>query len=168
MHAREGTDVTTLLNVIDRLPPISVPAGQILLSEGERTGLLYVLIDGAVEVLKGDVSIDTVDEPGAIFGEISALIDIPHMATVKTVTSSRVVRIERAAEFLHTHSDVAIEVARLLAERLNNVTGYLVDLKRQFEGHGHLGMVDEVLESLVHQQRQSFTPGSNRDPDSET
>ena len=29
---------------------------------------------------------------------------------------------------------------------------------------GLLGMVDEVLETLVHQQPQRFTPGSDRDP----
>ena len=46
------------------------------------------------------------------------------------------------------------------------MTNYLVDVKRQFESHAnHLGLVDEVLETLVHQQRAQFNPGSNRDPD---
>jgi hypothetical protein len=31
---------------------------------------------------------------------------------------------------------------------------YLVDVKRQFEGHDHLSMVDEVLEVLAHRQRR--------------
>jgi CRP/FNR family transcriptional regulator, cyclic AMP receptor protein len=46
------------------------------------------------------------------------------------------------------------------------VTTYLVDLKRQFEDHqNHLGMVDDILETLVHEQRTEFTPGSDREPD---
>jgi CRP/FNR family cyclic AMP-dependent transcriptional regulator len=157
--------VSTLLGFSERLPIESVSAGQVLLGEGARTGLLYILVEGQVEILKGDVQIELVTEPGALFGEISALLDTPHMATVKTATPARLVRIEEAARFLHDNPDLAIEVARLLAERLTNVVGYLADLKRQFAGRDHLGMVDEVLETLVHQQRQAFTPGSNREPD---
>ena len=56
-------------------------------------------------------------------------------------------------------------VARLLANRLNAATTYLVDLKRQFANHGdHLEMVGEVLETLLHQQERDFRPGSDRDP----
>jgi hypothetical protein len=51
----------------------------------------------------------------------------------------------------------------MLAQRLNGATTYLVDLKRQFEGQAsHLGMVGEVLETLMHQQGEVFTPGSDR------
>ena len=155
----------TLLQVTERLPQSHVAAGEILLPEGERTGLLYILVHGRVEILKGDVQIEEVTEPGAVFGEISALLDTPHMATVRAITPARVVRIERAGQFLCDHPDLATEIARLLAERLTNVVGYLADLKRQFAGRDHLAMVDEVLESLVNQQRRPFTPGSNREPD---
>ena len=155
----------TLLSLTRQLPIVEVDAGHVLLSEGERSGLLYVLADGQVEILKGDVQIELVTGPGALFGEIAALLDTAHMATVKAVTPTRLVRIEDAARFLRENPALATEVARLLAERLTNVVGYLADIKRQFAGRDHLGMVDEVLESLVHQQRQAFTPGSNREPD---
>jgi CRP-like cAMP-binding protein len=157
--------MTTLLGFAERLPIVSIPAGAVLLPEGARTGLLYILVEGSVEILKGDVQIDVVAEPGALFGEISALLDTPHMATVRAMTPSRVVRVEEAAGFLHANPDLALEISRLLAQRLTNVVGYLADLKRQFEGHSHLGMVDEVLDTLVNQQRTPFTPGSNREPD---
>jgi CRP/FNR family cyclic AMP-dependent transcriptional regulator len=156
---------TTLLSFGQRLPTQSVPVGEVLLPEGVRTGLLFILIDGHVEILKGEVQVEVVTEPGSLFGEISALLDTPHMATVKAITPARVARIENASAFLQLHPDLALEVARLLAQRLTNVVGYLADLKRQFEGHSHLGMVDEVLETLVNQQRQLFEPGSNREPD---
>ena len=56
-------------------------------------------------------------------------------------------------EFLKEHPDVHLHLSTLLAKRLNSVTSYLVDLKSQFEDHDdHLGMVDEVLESLLHHQ----------------
>ncbi len=137
-----------------------------MLAEGTQTGMLYILVDGAVEILKGDFQIDVVSEPGALFGEVSALLDIPHMATVRVLNPSRVYKIDQAVDFLNNYPMVALEVARLLAQRLNGVTNYLVDLKKQFEGEkGHLGIMDEVLETLLHQQRGKFVPGSDRDPD---
>jgi CRP-like cAMP-binding protein len=155
--------MTTLLRLGERLPATEIGAGEVLLPEGERTGLLYVLIEGEIEIRKEEVEIDVISQPGAVFGEISALIDIPHMATVRARTPARVLRIENATRFLEDNPDSAVEVAKLLAERLNNVVGYLADLKRQFAGRDHMSMVDEVLGSLVNQQRTPFKPGSNRD-----
>ena len=72
-----------------------------------------------------------------------------------------------AEQFLKSHPEIAFFLGRLLAERLNAATTYLVDLKRQFEGEGnHMGMVGEVLEALIHQQHEEFTLGSDREPDS--
>lgn len=157
--------MTSLLAIAKTLPSVSLPAGAVLVPEGEHTGVLFILLEGSVDILKGDVLIDTVSEPGALFGEISALLDTPHMATVRAATPVHVVRIEDAPTFLGAHPDLALDIARLLAARLSNVVAYLADLKRQFAGHSHLAMVDEVLDALVHQQRQPFTPGSSREPD---
>jgi hypothetical protein len=55
-------------------------------------------------------------------------------------------------QFFVENPAFAREVARTLARRLQGVTRYLVDLKRQFDREsGHLGMVDEVLEALISQ-----------------
>ncbi|MGE0821312.1 MAG: Crp/Fnr family transcriptional regulator [Candidatus Binatia bacterium] len=155
----------SLLSFCQGLPERTYEADEILLHEGERTGVLYVLIEGQVAVLKGDVLVTTVSEPGAIFGEMSVLLDSTHTATVKALSSSRVYVIEHASIFLQSHTDIAYQLAKLLAQRLYGVTTYLVDLKTQFEDQqGHLGMVDEVLGSLVHQQDEECAPGSGRDP----
>jgi len=158
--------VSTILDLCDGLRATDYRKGDVLLAEGTQTGMLYILVDGTVEILKGDFQIDVVSTPGALFGEVSALLDIPHMATVRVLNTSRVYKIEHAVAFLNNYPMVAMEVARLLAQRLNGVTNYLVDLKNQFqEEKGHLGMVDEVLETLLNQQRDKFVPGSKRDPD---
>jgi hypothetical protein len=61
--------------------------------------------------------------------------------------------IVKARRFLEVRPELAFHIAKLLGQRLRLVTTYLVDLKKQFEQHeDHLGMVDEVLESLVHHQ----------------
>jgi CRP/FNR family cyclic AMP-dependent transcriptional regulator len=144
----------------------SFGAGSVLLAEGETSGLLFVLIEGEVEILKGTFQIATVTDPGAIFGEISLLLGKPHMATVRAVSDCRVHGVENAADFLKANPEVTFELSTLLAQRLHGLTTYLVDLKRQYEHHDdHLGMVDDVLETLSHQQRSTFTPGSDRDPE---
>jgi CRP-like cAMP-binding protein len=156
----------TVLSFCQGLPEATFGPGEVLLAEGERTGILYILAQGNVEVLKGDFQVNTVAEPGAIFGEISVLLDIPHIATVKALAPTRAYVVERASEFLQSNTDVTYQLARLLAQRLYGVTSYLVDLKKQFEDHdNHFGLVDAVLETLVHQQDEECTPGSDRDPD---
>lgn len=148
------------------LPEQRVAAGEVLLAEGQRARVLYILIEGAVEVQKGGIQIRRVEEPGALFGELSVLLDGAHTATVKAVSECRVHRIDRAAEFLRFNTEVAYAVATLLAQRLDSITGYLVDMKKQFEGSDeHFGMVDEVLEALVNQQDEALDLGSERDPD---
>jgi CRP/FNR family cyclic AMP-dependent transcriptional regulator len=148
------------------LPEKSFKPGEVLLAEGERAGLLYVLIEGEVEILKGDFHVHTIAEPGAIFGEMSVLLESPHTATVRTVVPTRMYVAEHANAFLRSHTDLAYQVAKLLAQRLHGVTTRLVDLKHQFEDHtDHFGMVDKVLEPLVYQQNEELNLGSDRDPD---
>ena len=66
------------------------------------------------------------------------------------------------------HPEVLLEVARTLATRLDNLTGHLVDVKRQYGGDGgHLGMLDEVLSTLMHHQGRQVSPGSARLPEPE-
>ena len=143
-----------------------IAAGETLLVEGQRAGKLYVLSEGEVEVLKGELQIVVLSEPGAVLGDISVLLDVPHTATVKTVTPCRFYVIDAPEDFLRTHPEVALDLARRLAERLHAMTTYLVDLKRQYEGaEDHFGMLDEVLETLSHAQRSHHVPGSDRDPD---
>jgi len=142
----------------------SFQPGEIMIVEGESSGRLFVLIDGAVEVFRGDetggeVEIALVSEPGSIFGEMSMLLDLPHTASVRATTNVRAFVVDNAAAFLRARPEIALPVAKLLARRLHAATSYLVDLKQQFEGfENHFGMVDEVLQSLTHQQDDDFMP----------
>lgn len=155
-----------ILDLCRAMPLRTVGAGETVLREGESSGVLYILVEGAVEILKGDVQVNTVADPGAIFGEMSALLSSPHTATVRTLEPSQFRVAEDAARFLASDPEVALEVSRLLARRLHAMITYLADLKHQFEDHDdHLGIVDEVLETLAHHQGEANSPGSDRDPD---
>lgn len=156
----------SILEYCEGLPECAVAEGEALLVKGKVDNLLYVLIEGELEVSDDGVVINTQTEPGAIFGEISSLLGVPHTATVKGLRPSRVYVVDDAAAFLQSHPDIAFFVARLLARRLKSATDYLVDVKRQFDDQpGHIGMVDVVLGSLLNRQDEECRPGSNRDPD---
>jgi CRP-like cAMP-binding protein len=141
----------------------SLPEGTLVIREGETTGHLFVLIEGRLEVIKGDTVVAVLTEPGAILGEMSVLLDQPHTATVRAATASSIYEFSDAAAFLREQPAVALLIARLLAQRLNVATTYLADIKRQYAGHGnHLAMVGDVLESMINLAPSEVSPGSDR------
>lgn len=143
-----------------------VAAGTLVVTEGGTSGHLYVLIEGKLEVIKGNAVVATVTEPGAVLGEMSVLLNQPHTATVRACADSIIYEIEDAASFLIEEPGIALLIARMLAQRLNVANTYLADLKRQYAGHGtHLAMVGEVLQSMINLPPLEVTPGSDRQSD---
>jgi CRP/FNR family transcriptional regulator, cyclic AMP receptor protein len=143
-----------------------VPVGAVVLQEGTKTGRLFVLIEGRLEVIRGDAVVAVLAEPGAVTGEMSLLLDRPHTATVRAASDSTIYEFDDAASFLNAQPAVALLIARLLAQRLNVATTYLADLMKQYAGHGtHLEMVGEILQSMISLPRQQVSPGSDRQSD---
>ncbi len=145
----------------------TLPAGETLLAEGKSTGRLYVLAAGKLQVLRGETEVAVIAEPGAVVGEMAILLGTPHTASVRTLTEVKAYAYEDAEGFLRSDPAVTFAVAQLLAQRLNSATGYLADLKRQYAHEGnHLGMVSDILASLINQPKTDFEPGSEREPGS--
>src|ERR1700730_4080965 len=86
----------------------SVPEGTLVIREGETTGHLFVLIEGYLEVVKGETVVASVTEPGAVFGEMSVLLRRPHSATVRAAADSVVYEFSDAASFLQAQPAVAL------------------------------------------------------------
>jgi CRP/FNR family transcriptional regulator, cyclic AMP receptor protein len=144
----------------------SVSAGTLVIHEGGTTGHLYVLIEGRLEVIKGDTVVAILTEPGAVLGEMSVLLDQPHTATVRAASDSAVYEISDAASFLRDQPAVALLIAQLLAQRLNVATTYLADIMHQYAGHGdHLAMVGEILQTMINLPPIKISPGSDLQSD---
>jgi CRP/FNR family cyclic AMP-dependent transcriptional regulator len=143
-----------------------VPEGTLVIHEGGKTGHLFVLLQGKLEVIKGDSIVAVLTEPGAMLGEMSVLLDQPHSATVRAASDSTIYEFDDAASFLRDQPAVALLIARLLAQRLNVATTYLADLMHQYAGHGtHLSMVSELLQSMINLPPSQVSPGSDRQSD---
>ena len=126
--------------------------GDVVMEQGSASGPLRVLLKGEVEILRDDVRVAKASEPGTVFGEMSVLLDSACTATIRALKPSSFAIIENPRQFLGSSADASLHVAKLLAQRLDALNKYLVDVKQQYEGHDHIGMVDEVLETLMHRQ----------------
>lgn len=139
-----------ILDYCKDLKQVSFKPGQALLSEGDQTGRLYVLIEGEVEVIRERTQVTHVDEPGSIFGEMAVLLDMAHSATVKALSAVKVYEIPDALTFLDKRPEFSLHIATMLARRLYYTTSYLVDLQQQAAGKRQdLDVVDQILATLV-------------------
>ena len=147
-----------LLAVFRDHPAQTFVFGECVLEQGTRTGRLFILIEGKVEIIKDGQVVATSSNPGDIFGDLSALLDSPHTTTVRAVKESRFYVVEEARAFLEQNPAVCMHLCELLARRLVSVTTYLAELKQQFAGHDHIGMIDQVLDKLIHRTPRKRIP----------
>jgi CRP-like cAMP-binding protein len=153
-----------LLQLSAHLPEVEIVSGHEILREGERTGTIWILVDGELRVRRGTTVVEWIDRPGAVAGEMAVLLDTTATATVEATEPSRLRYAENGEEFL---SDPLVThmVAVGLAERLNLVTTYLADLQDQYGDAPENDMVREILARLMVRQLRGFPPGSTREPD---
>jgi CRP-like cAMP-binding protein len=102
-----------------------IAPGMALIEQGGMTGSLYVLKDGELEVVRDGKYVTTIKTPGAVIGEMSVLLNTPQTATVRAVSEVDYFVIDDAIEVLRTHPDWLLQIARLLAQRVNSTTALL-------------------------------------------
>ena len=155
-----------LLTHCAELPSSTFSAGDTIIEQGQVGGSVFVLVEGTVSIVRDGAQLAVLDSAGALLGEMSTVLDRPATASVVAVTDATLVEASDGAAFLREHPDVLLEVARTLATRLDNLTGHLVDVKRQYgRDDGHLGMLDDVLSTLMHHQGRQVQSGSARMPE---
>ncbi len=152
-----------LLQLSSHLPEVEIDSGHEILHEGERTGAIWILLSGELRVRRGATVIDWIDRPGAVFGEMAVLLDMGATASVEATEPSRLRHAANGEEFL-ADPMVTRLVAVGLADRLNLVTTYLVDLQDQHGDAPEMEMVREMLNRLMDRQIRAFTPGAVQEP----
>jgi CRP-like cAMP-binding protein len=128
------------------LPLATYRAGETVLSAGLKTGRLLILKKGAVVVLRDSIEVARVDEPGAVLGEISALLDQPHAADVRALEDSQFYAADAA--LVATDSIALLHVARILAERLVATGADLVELKKQIQAGQSPSVLSKMLQKI--------------------
>ena len=122
-------------------------AGETVLTQGTKTGRLLILKSGAVSVVKSGSEIARVAEPGAVFGELSALLDQPHGADVRTLEASEF-HVADAAALLGQDPAALLYVTMMLARRLDGANQMFLELKNQLAAGEPAGLIDATLDKI--------------------
>ncbi len=142
MSLAEEVDLLRGIALFERMEPsklkllamtsdrVNFRAGAVMMKQGDNGDAAYVIISG-----KGEVYIDTpggeikVAEmgPGQVVGEIAIMIDTPRTATVKTPEGLTALKIpkENFLRLLSSSPQIALEIIRVLAARLENTNAQL-------------------------------------------
>ena len=128
------------------LPLATYGAGEIVFAEGTKTGRLLILKSGAVSIVRSGIEIATVSKPGAVFGELSALLDVPHSADIRTLEKSEF-HVADAAALLQDPTAL-LYVTMVLARRIDAANQGLLQLKILLEAGEPRGLIDKALDGI--------------------
>jgi len=98
---------------------VNVPAGKVLVKEGDPGREFYVIIDGAVRIERGGQLIRTMG-PGEFFGDIALVVERPRIATATADADSRmlVVGHREFHSLMDQFPSIRISVLESIAHRL--------------------------------------------------
>jgi CRP/FNR family cyclic AMP-dependent transcriptional regulator len=117
-----------LLALAIKAKPAKFPKQTAIITEGEQTSSLYVILSGKVRVFSSDQKSKEVtlliQEPGSCFGEIALLSDEPRSASVVALekTLCGVISKSDFSQWLLLHPEVAINLLGVLAEKVRSLT----------------------------------------------
>ncbi|MEO8756925.1 MAG: cyclic nucleotide-binding domain-containing protein [Devosia sp.] len=137
-----------LLKHLSRLTPAAFAAGATLIAEGAATPALFVLATGTLEVLRAGEVVATLAEPGAVVGEMAALLGRSASATVRAKTAATAYIIDDPERFFEKSPAVLLEIARTLAQRLDTTTDFLVQSRHRFAGQEDMAFLEDVFALL--------------------
>ena len=100
----------------------SYEAGDVVFQEGEPGSLMYVVLEGAVDVLRRGHTLERVS-PGGLFGEMALLDQSERSATAIASDSTRLAPVsrERFEALVQKTPWFAVHVLRVLADRVRRM-----------------------------------------------
>jgi MFS family permease len=116
-------DIPTVDHLAQQLRARLAPAGAEIVRQGDVGDRFYIIDRGRVEVTADGRSVAELG-PGAYFGEIALLRDVPRTATVRTLDETRLLTLERD-QFLAAvtgYSWSLLEVDRVTTQRLRDLS----------------------------------------------
>ncbi len=115
-----GEDLARVAQIAEEL---DFEPTEYIMQEGEMGDTMYLIVEGIVQVFKGDRKIVTLGERECV-GEMAILDSEPRSASVQATTPIRVLRIEREDlyELMNEKAEIARGIIKVLTRRLRNTT----------------------------------------------
>ena len=139
------------------------PANAILITEGDETDSLYVIVEGEVKVFANDNHgkevILNILGPGEYFGEIALVDDQPRSASVMTIAPTKVMIISKGnfKRCLEENPDMSFNLIRALTKQVRALTDSVKNLALMDVygrvAHTLLDLADEIDGKQVIEQK---------------
>lgn len=138
-----GLSSEQLSGVLDTAEEVSFSKGDVIMTEGEEGGKLFVVIEGRVHIEKkaGDdltIKIAQSEQKGMMLGEMSLVDMKPRSATVRADSDLKMVSISRESLADIFDKDpivlatISLNIARALSDRLRHSNDMLIDFFSHF------------------------------------
>ena len=121
---------------------VSYTNGQTLFKQGDPGDAAYVVLAGSADILvnsqSGEIKVATL-EPNSIVGEIAILCDVARTATVRANGQLETLRIRKDhfLKLLAEFPEMAVEIMRVLADRLSHTTAELSEARSELRRKAH-------------------------------
>lgn len=133
-----GLTTEQLSNVLEGAEEVSFVKGDVIMTEGEEGGELFVVIEGKVQIEKragedSTIKIAQSEQRGMMLGEMSLVDMKPRSATVRADSDLKIVSIgrESLADIFDRDpkvlATISLNIARALSDRLRRSNDILTD-----------------------------------------
>ena len=145
-----GLDAAQLATLSERAVTKSFPRQTVIVSEGDPTDAIYIILEGRVRIFladhKGKEVTLNVQGSGEYFGELT-LDGGPRSASVMTMEPCRfmIVARESLESFFATHPEFAMHLVRKLINRVRVLTERVKSLALQDVYGRFRGMLEEMV-----------------------
>lgn len=132
--------------------------GEEIVTEGFLDNSVWVVVRGSCEVVKQGERRDNqiaLIEPGHVFGEMSFFDEIPHSATVRVLERVETIRLSReeydevAALEPEIARKVAVNIVRVLSQRLRRMDQWVCELVEREPNQQHVREWQEFRSRLL-------------------
>jgi CRP-like cAMP-binding protein len=107
--------------------PVRLAPGEILFKAGDASDGMYVLLEGALDILVGDKLVEN-SARGAVIGEMALIDQSPRGATVVAREASTLAKLDalRFQRLIQQNPFFATHVMRVLVERIRHMDQLLL------------------------------------------
>ncbi|MCH8272306.1 MAG: cyclic nucleotide-binding domain-containing protein [Candidatus Marinimicrobia bacterium] len=138
-----GLSTEQLSSVLEKAVEVSFLKGDVIMTEGEEGGELFVVIEGKIQIEKhagedSTIKIAQSTKRGMMLGEMSLVDMKPRSATVRADSDLKMVSISRESLAGIFDKDpkvlatISLNIARALSDRLRHSNDMLADFIRNF------------------------------------
>ncbi len=141
-----------LQRICEAAREVGYAQGEVLFREGDPGDSLFLIVEGEVRILKGEVQVAELSEPGQCVGEMALITDEPRSATVEAIAPTILLEITRQAFYLALETDrsIAQGVFRALNRKLqDNLQEMVKSARREIAREESMRMAADIQRSLL-------------------